>query len=168
MLRGLCLRMRTIRRFSPRLSLLISNASMADVNCALVYFCLTLFVENYRWLGEKIKKLMLQWATMITRTNKQKAGFSVRAANNESFCSSSFGGPEVSWVTLRLWDSVTSETNKKTSCSGANRGALRLCRSCAEKLVLVLINTSGPSEDLWVRRRVRRVLIQPETVIFTS
>lgn len=43
----LCSRMRTTRRFSPRLSLLISNASVADVNCALVNFCLTLFAENY-------------------------------------------------------------------------------------------------------------------------
>lgn len=161
--------MRTTRRFSPRPSLLISNASVADVNCALVYFCLTLFAENYGWLG---KKGVLQWETMTTRTKEykknKKTGCFVRTANNESVCDSSFGGPEVSWVTLCLWERVTSETNKKKSCLGANRGALRLCRSCAQKLVLVLINTSGPSEDLWVRRRVKRVLIQPETVIFTS
>lgn len=161
--------MRTTRPFSPRPSLLISNASVADVNCALVNFCLTLFAENYGWLGKK------RSATMRGNDNKnkglqkkQKNGCFVRTANNESVCDSSFGGPEVSWVTLCLWERVTSETNKKKSCLGANRGALRLCRSCAQKLVLVLINTSGPSEDLWVRRRVKRVLIQPETVIFTS
>lgn len=54
---------------------------------------------------------------------KQKTGCFVRTANNESVCDSSFGGPEVSWVTLCLWERVTSETNKKKSCLGANRGS---------------------------------------------